>query len=297
MISFCNLIGMIVVAATETSESYILIAVTKSADSIESPNLPYPSAFFSSRISRRSSHLSKITKNKTERDSLAIFLNMDDRKGTAYRALRDQENGTDISHLEEPELARLSSLSRIYRRLFMSISVGIIAVFATFTIYRLFCARSIIDQCGTTPAEARAKGCVFEMTGFSWLPKQCSDPEVETEFLSSLDLQYYRDMNYTQQVSLDEVKRGDGAGFFVKQDYHLAHCAFLFKKLHRAISQGRKVDGLISPVHHTDHCVHMLLGPPNNRWDAVQFAFTKYPYCGKDGGYNVDWKNQGKWIG
>jgi len=213
---------------------------------------------------------------------------MDVRKNTVYKALRDQD---------ELEAARSSSPSKTYRRLFMSLSIFTIATIISFTIYRSFAARAVIDQCGTTADEARAKGCVFEMTGFSWLPKQCHDPEVEANFLTaSKDFQYFRDMNYTQEVSLDEVKRGDGLGFFVRQDYHKAHCAFLFKKLHRAVSRGQKLDGLISPLHHTGHCVHMLLGPPNDRQHAVQMAFAKFPYCGKDGGYNVEFSKLGEWI-
>ncbi|TAQ86706.1 hypothetical protein B7494_g4980 [Chlorociboria aeruginascens] len=220
---------------------------------------------------------------------------MDFQKDTAYTALHDRESSTDFSDLETPGLTRPSSLSRTYRRLIVYLSSSFVAIMALFAVYRLT-VWGPIEQCGTTPSEARAKGCVFEMTEFAWLPKACSDPEIEAEFLNAKNLQYYRDANYTEEVPLSEVKRGDGPGFFVRQDYHLEHCAFLFKKLHKSISQGRKIDGIISPFHHTSHCVHMLLGPPNDRWDAVQFAFTKFPYCGKDGGFNVEWEMQGQWT-
>ncbi|KAF1940551.1 hypothetical protein EJ02DRAFT_467289 [Clathrospora elynae] len=40
------------------------------------------------------------------------------------------------------------------------------------------------DQCGTTAAEARDRGCVFETTGFTWLPKECHDRVTEEEFIS-----------------------------------------------------------------------------------------------------------------
>ncbi|TVY18746.1 hypothetical protein LARI1_G004063 [Lachnellula arida] len=140
--------------------------------------------------------------------------------------------------------------------------------------------------------------------GFSWLPKECSDPTIEAEFIESTGLKYWRDMNYTTEVPLEEVQRGDGPIFFVKSDYHRAHCAFLFKKMHRAISHGKKVDGLVSPVHHTSHCVHMLLADDDVHSTAestpvhtpVQVAFVKFPYCGKDGGYNTEWGKQGEWV-
>jgi hypothetical protein len=216
-------------------------------------------------------------------------------KTTAYIPLNTQPTFLP-SDRDEAKTTRSTPPPKPYSRPVVYLSVGIVAIISTLAIYQFFGTTAVIVQCGITPAEARANGCVFEMTGFSWLPKECSDPAVEAEFMTSIDLKYYRDENYTQEVSLDEVRRGDGPGFFVKQDYHLAHCGFLFKKLHKAISQGRKVDGLVSPVHHTSHCVDMLLGPPNNRWDAIQFAFTKYPYCGKDGGYNVEWSKLGEWV-
>lgn len=212
--------------------------------------------------------------------------------------LQDQERFTDFPNSDEPEALRRTPSPPLkrYRRLFLFLGVGILATIVSFTIYRFYASRNhnIVNQCGTTPAEARAKGCHFEMTGFSWLPKECLDPTVEAEFLE-LNLHYYRDANYTQEAPLEEVQRGEGY-YFVRQDYHRAHCAFLFKKLHRALDSGNKVDGLIWSVHHTGHCVHMLLAPPDFRSDVAQVAFTKWPYCGKNGGYNVEWENQGEWI-
>jgi hypothetical protein len=225
-----------------------------------------------------------------------FFLEMNVQRSAAYTALQDQERFSDFSDTEKPKHSQPSSPPRTYRRVVLYLLIGITTIVTSIFIFRFAGTRAIIDQCGTTPSEARAKGCIFEMTGFSWLPEECADRAVETEFLNSKALQYYRDANYTQEVPLEEVRRGDGPGFYVKQDYHLAHCGFLFKKLHKAISQGKKVDGVIFPFHHTAHCVHMLLGPPNSRWDAIQFAFVKFPYCGKSGGYNVEWEKQGEWV-
>jgi len=49
------------------------------------------------------------------------------------------------------------------------------------------------------------------------------------------------------------------------------------------------------PTHHTEHCIHMALKPDGFRKDMVQLSYTKYPYCGKPGGWNVAWSpNKGK---
>ncbi|PVH98895.1 hypothetical protein DM02DRAFT_656944 [Periconia macrospinosa] len=150
------------------------------------------------------------------------------------------------------------------------------------------------DQCGRTAEEARARGCVFESTGFTWLPKRCHDAQIEEEFLEFIkknELNLYRDSNYTDIVSVEELPGGDGPGFFVRQKYHTTNCLFLVQKLHRAFASGKIVDGQIMPTLHTEHCVGQVLQPPGFREHDVPLSYTKFPYCGKLGGYHVDWKN------
>lgn len=80
------------------------------------------------------------------------------------------------------------------------------------------------------------------------------------------------------------------APVFVRQAYHKTHCLFLLKKLHRTFARGTPLDGQIMPTHHTEHCVEQALKPPGFREHAVQLSYTKFPYCGKPGGFNVAWK-------
>jgi hypothetical protein len=77
----------------------------------------------------------------------------------------------------------------------------------------------------------------------------------------------------------------------VFQQYHVAHCLHLVKKLHRAYTSGQKLDGQIMPTHHTEHCVDMALKGDDFRKGEFQFSYTKYPYCGKPGGWAVGWAN------
>ena len=96
-------------------------------------------------------------------------------------------------------------------------------------------------------------------------------------------LSFYRDENLTKEVPMAEVRRGEAEGFFVTPAYHVAHCAHLFQKLHRATKRGKKVDGLITALHHTDHCVNMLFDTFSALPTNPQWAFTKWPYCGRTG--------------
>lgn len=142
--------------------------------------------------------------------------------------------------------------------------------------------------CGTSADEARSRGCIFELTGSSWVTPECYDPVTEQEFLSFKDWHYYRDFNYTEEVPISEVRQGNGNGYFVHHDYHQAHCGFLLKKMHRAVNAGRKVDGLIKALSHTTHCIEWMLDPPMEHFNIPQFAYTKFPNCGVEGGFNLD---------
>jgi hypothetical protein len=180
------------------------------------------------------------------------------------------------------------------------ISLSIITLFVIFTplLYFITKAAAPYDHCGTTPAEARRRGCVFETTGFAWLPPACLDPATEDQFLSyrkAHNLSYFHDSDCTQMVPLTEVRQGE-QGFFVQETYHKTHCAFLLRKLHSRYFEGKPVDGMIMNMGHTKHCVsEMLEGEMMHKGANGQFSYLKYPYCGKMGGYNLRWPEQGTW--
>ena len=206
--------------------------------------------------------------------------------------------GPDTQNIHDEEQAEpipYKAPQRNITRLILTSTVFILAAFVAFIVYRSTRTTQRYG-CGSTPEEARAKGCHFELTGSSWLHKDCYDPETEAEFLAFNDWHFFSDSNYTQEVPLSEVRKGNGHGYYVTQEYHGTHCAFLMKKFHKAVSEGRKRDGMISPLHHTSHCIQWLLDPPMERWDKPQFAYTKYPYCGRSGGYNVDIAKPWTWT-
>jgi hypothetical protein len=223
----------------------------------------------------------------------------------AQSTLCDEEKFKDFSDAEsrELELSLLPKRKRTYRILVAAI---VATVILSSTIYlltsRWTTAHQNYSQCGTSAEEARARGCVFESTGFTWLPKECHDAETENEFLRYVadnDLKLFHDPDYTKEATAEEVKKGDGAGYFVREGYHLAHCLFLFKKLHRAYASGKIIDGYIISLNHTDHCVGQSLSVGRDadyRKDVIQFSYIKWPNCGKPGGYNLIWEKQGQWT-
>jgi hypothetical protein len=223
----------------------------------------------------------------------------------AQLTLCDEEKFKDFSDVDSGELELVSPTKR--KRTCRILVISIIATIVLlpiiyFTTSRWTAPRMKYSQCGTSAAEARARDCVFESTGFTWLPKECHDAETENEFLRYVadnDLKLYHDPEYTKEATAEEVKKGEKAGYFVHEGYHLAHCLFLFKKLHRAYASGKIIDGYIISLNHTDHCVGQSLSAgldADFRKDVIQFSYTKWPNCGKPGGYNLIWEKQGQWT-
>jgi hypothetical protein len=225
--------------------------------------------------------------------SFTMSRDYDDESSSSLTTLIDEEKSKSYNDIHTSR-----SRAHFFRRhklLFL-----IISLFVIFTplLYFITKAAAPYNHCGTSPAEARRRGCVFETTGFAWLPPACLDPATEDLFLAHVkkhNLTYYRDDACTDLVSLTEVQRGD-EGFFVQETYHKTHCAFLLRKLHGRYAEGKPVDGMIMNQGHTKHCVsEMLDGEMMHKGANGQFSYLKYPYCGKMGGYNLGWPDQGTW--
>ncbi|KAL8243963.1 hypothetical protein R6Q59_010221 [Mikania micrantha] len=205
-----------------------------------------------------------------------------------YQPLNNVESQSDTSESSSVNEKCREHIPR-HGRQWISILVGF-AVFTTLLTMALFASKKAPhwDQCGTTPAEARSRDCIFEVTLSLWVPKECYDRDLEEEYLRSEDLSYYRDMNLTDVVPLDEVRTGEQYGWFVSYQHHIRHCEFGLRKFHRAVISGGKIDGYLLSYNHTMHCLKMFTDPPEKMSKLPQRDVRMFPYCGKRGGYNVD---------
>jgi hypothetical protein len=122
---------------------------------------------------------------------------------------------------------------------------------------------AILKRCGQTPSEgsasgAKALGCVYDIVSGSWVFPECHDPELENEFLSGGPRwQWWADEGRTRELTLDEIRAtggGNPTGYFVTPEYHDYHCAYTWRKLHRAMQGSKLVDDHIGNMRHTNHC-------------------------------------------
>ncbi|KAG9228255.1 hypothetical protein BJ875DRAFT_527822 [Amylocarpus encephaloides] len=113
--------------------------------------------------------------------------------------------------------------------------------------------------CGNTTATAHAHGCVYDLIPGAWVPPACFDEELEDEFLALSEWQWFADINQTKEVSLKDLKATGGPNLlYVSTPYHVQHCVFTWKKLHRAIIHQKPIDTQIGRYGHTEHCAMAL---------------------------------------
>lgn len=64
--------------------------------------------------------------------------------------------------------------------------------------------------------------------------------------------------NSSEEVSREDVLRGDHEYLFVNWEYHKLHCTYMWRKMHRAFLGVAKMDEYIGNYRHTEHCEDVL---------------------------------------
>ena len=147
--------------------------------------------------------------------------------------------------------------------------------------------------CGHTASEAKSSGCIFDMMMMEWLTPSCSDKELLEEFRSIQTLEAFADQNLTEP--LDETALSQRTNWsFISNELHVRHCAFSWRKLHRALENGWEVEEFILSSGHTSHCAKVIM----NGFSATYAINTPleigFPTCRKA---NKRWLEQTQsWI-
>ena len=116
-------------------------------------------------------------------------------------------------------------------------------------------------NCGNSSAEAIAKGCTFNLMTFAWLPEACWEHEMTNKWLERTqgEFQWYADPNGLDELPQEPHAIGLRDKVYASPNWHESHCAFSWRKFHKALVYGGLIDGLISKWVHTMHCTRVLL--------------------------------------
>jgi len=145
-------------------------------------------------------------------------------------------------------------------------------------------------NCGSTPDEARAAGCVFDVMMQLWTPPECMDSPLSERFLEKGNWTWYADSGAQRAYTDEEIRKGDHDVVYVAQSYHRHHCIFAWERLVRAMrNQAPLIEELIS-YDHVMHCRHKTLTLPEEGAEDVRgvVAPTGYTRCAS---YDVWIKN------
>ncbi|EXJ92892.1 hypothetical protein A1O3_01446 [Capronia epimyces CBS 606.96] len=161
-----------------------------------------------------------------------------------------------------------------------------------------------LDSSGSSAAEAVALRCRFNATSFAWLPVRCFDAELVNEFLSLQNWRWFRDTEGREPVNLNSITTGSYDQLFMTQEYHLYHCTYMWRRMHRAVLNDLPLEGYIGSLRRTEHCEQQLVGRTRTQTEAGRLndtsvsMFTKFVECpatrrplhdyGRDRGHDHD---------
>lgn len=199
----------------------------------------------------------------------------------SYTALSQSENYH--VHAISKDQKRLSPVVKLY----ITLTIYLLAflVLTALAVSARHPRPTIYLSCGSNPTEARARNCSFDILSFAWQTPECYDDQLMTEFLSyhiiddPAGWKFFQEPETNISVPLVAVITGE-LDAFVTWRYHIVHCTFMWRQMHRALARGW-IDAHLNSYNHTLHCQNTLLerGIPDNEV-AVQ-ARVIYPLCEK----------------
>lgn len=113
-----------------------------------------------------------------------------------------------------------------------------------------------ISTCGSTLEEAKALNCEWDVMAAGWLPPACIDRELTEEFRAEGPWRYFADQNGTEELLEEELqyRLGEGNEYYASLRFHKTHCGYQWRKMHRAMQRGTKIENKLADYHHTLHC-------------------------------------------
>ncbi len=139
-------------------------------------------------------------------------------------------------------------------------------------------AGKILD-CGYSPEEARAKGCVYDVMMQDWVPEPCYDSVLTERYLAQGNWTWYADGAGETTISDEEMRKGEHGAAWMSTSYHKAHCVFSWLKIIRALRNNRGISQELLSYDHVLHCAHGALKAAEDDEDLGVRAPTNYAKC------------------
>lgn len=138
-------------------------------------------------------------------------------------------------------------------------------------------------QCGGSWQEAEALGCHFDVMASRWYSPECFDQEALDAMLAEpqVNFTWYVDREHTAVVTREQALRGEFTKVWPDNAFHIKHCLYLWRRLHRAIINNKPIDEDLFDYGHTLHCTRMILKwmEPGFERHTISFQTSGRPFC------------------
>lgn len=136
---------------------------------------------------------------------------------------------------------------------------------------------TILD-CGFSPEDARAKGCIYDVMMQDWVPPPCYDEVLTNMYLDEGNWTWYGDWDGNTTLSNEVMAKGEHGVAWMANSYHKAHCVFSWLKIIRALRNNRGISQELLSYDHVLHCKHGALKGADDESIGVS-APTNYAKC------------------
>lgn len=138
-----------------------------------------------------------------------------------------------------------------------------------------------LQPCGNDAVTARANGCIFDLLTLAWLAPECYDADLSAEFLEDAPETFYYDEDAQRPIESYEAlsERPLGEFSWTTRKYHIYHCSYGWRLMHRALERGGMVESGLSSYHHTEHCADTLMNTSVPMDAVITRVEISYPDC------------------
>ncbi|KAK4032614.1 hypothetical protein C8A01DRAFT_20320 [Parachaetomium inaequale] len=113
-------------------------------------------------------------------------------------------------------------------------------------------------SCGRTTAEAKQRGCTYDILSNHWVPGICMDEAAVAEYQADGTWFGFADEARRQRLTIAAMSEHDY--YYTNERDHIVHCAILWRKQFRAFfAQRQNLDSIIASEEHTMHCSQFLM--------------------------------------
>lgn len=120
--------------------------------------------------------------------------------------------------------------------------------------------------CGNSAEEAKSLDCKYVPMAAAWLPGHCRDNYLEEEFNTlgpnpDGSWTYFADYDMNTTIDLNTISNfaGTSTRFYNEWEWHVMHCMFYWRKLHRAQFSDITIEPRFNTDGHISHCTRLIL--------------------------------------